>query len=65
MSRPPRPRAVPTREVVFRHDAAAWSSPARQVPRGFEDSEARCGDGTEFANDINHGKIKFLVGMVP
>lgn len=35
MSRPPCPREAPTGENGFRVEAAAWSSPIRQVPHGF------------------------------
>jgi len=59
MSLPLRPRALPTGEAGFR--LAAWSFPGRQVVQGFEDPEARGGDGTEFADDMNLGKIRFLV----
>ncbi|RLN30494.1 glutathione S-transferase T3-like [Panicum miliaceum] len=53
MSRPPRPHATTAVETVFRHDAVAWSSPGQQFPQGFEDPEARRGDGTEFADDMS------------
>jgi len=33
----------------------------RQAPEGFEDPEGRRGDGTEFADDMSHGKVQFLV----
>ncbi|RLM48942.1 hypothetical protein C2845_PMPSC055735 [Panicum miliaceum] len=53
MSRPPRPRATTAVETAFRHDVVAWSSPGQQVPQGFEDPEARRGDGTEFADGMS------------
>lgn len=61
MTRPRRPHAALTGETVFRHDVAAGSSPVQQVPQGFEDPEAGRGDGTEFADGMSHGKVRFLV----
>lgn len=52
MSWPPRPRAAVTGE------AAAWSSPLRQVPQGFEDPQASCGDSMEFTD------VSFLPGQL-
>jgi len=60
-SRPQRPCALPTGEAGLRLDDAAWSIPGRQFPQGFEDPEARGGDGMEFADDVNLGKIQFPV----
>ncbi|RLN27862.1 hypothetical protein C2845_PM05G13790 [Panicum miliaceum] len=57
MSRPPRPRATTAVETAFRHDVVAWSSPGQQVPQGFEDPEARRGDGTEFADGMSQGAM--------
>ncbi|RLN00103.1 hypothetical protein C2845_PM06G28320 [Panicum miliaceum] len=53
MSRPPRPRGASTAGL---RQVGSGSSPGREFPLGFEDADARRGDGPEVGDDMSHDR---------